>query len=592
MGLIREFARLQTDVALARQEMLIGWAAKPLLEKAELPDGEGRPVMLLPGFGANEALLKRLKAFLEHCGYVVEIFVPGFPKSESLHDFLDDLGHKMSKRITGLKKTTGKPVALVGQSAGGLYSREFVLRHPANVDRVISLGSPTFCPENQHLQNQALTLLIERAFGTDTNEAFAGGGRFLHWEKGDPEIPYVAIYSPIDGAVRAETVVIPESGLSRAANGAVRENVAIIASHFGMVQNPLVMLAVADRLGADKNNWRAFEPSDHLPESLEKIHALAYPSVDLDKYDIPVADLHSHQPRGRSSRERVVSTLRTEHHNIEKLLDTVLEETGTSAKAATGVPDYALIAGILDYLGNYTDSFHHPREDLMFERLLRYEPELRKPLQKLMNEHQAIESEVAELSAESLSHLNGANSGSRNRRLDASCRRYVRKLRAHLHFEEAEVFPHADVLRRRDWQAVDKGLEHEPDPLFGDEVMERYEDLAVALTGRVEGISESAAYSDILSLGALASSMQTLGEGLADMGNEQLGLVKELGKTQRDVVNDALEEKSAWALAKLPFSLTKANLLLAKENTVTSIESAKQIANDVGESWRKAREAP
>ncbi len=148
------------------------------------------------------------------------------------------------------------------------------------------------------------------------------------------------------------------------------------------------------------------------------------------------------------------------------------------------------------------------------------------------------------------------------------------------------------MTRRRDWQAVDKGLAHEPDPLFGGEVKERYEDLAIALAGRVEGISESAAYSDILSLGALAGSMQTLGEGLADMGNEQLGLVKAIGKTQRDVVSDALDEKSTWALAKLPISLAKANLTLAKENTVMSFESVKQVARNVGDSWRKGRETP
>lgn len=591
MGIILEFARLQTDVALARQEMLIGMAAKPLLEKASIPDGDGRPVMLLPGFGANEALLKRLAAFLEHCGYVVEIFVPGFPKDEDLHDFIDKIAIEMSRRIAELKESTGKSVSLIGQSAGGLYSREFARRYPADIDRVITLGSPTFCPENQHLQNQALTAIIQRAFGTDAETTFARG-RFLHWEKDNPQIPYVAIYSPIDGAVKAETAVIPEHSLNGSTDGAIRENIAIIASHFGMVQNPLVMLAVADRLGADKHDWCAFDSSEYLPESMQKVQTLAYPSVDLDKYEIPVADLHTHQPRGRSSRDRVVNTLRTEHKNIEKLLVTVLEETGSSAKKARGVPDYRVIEGILDYLGNYTDSFHHPREDLMFKRLLKRQPDLREPLELLMNEHHAIESEVAELGAQLVSHLNGAHAGSRDKRLDADCRRYVKKLRRHLHFEESDVFPHTDVLSRRDWQAVDKGLVHEPDPLFGDTVMERYEDLAAALTGRVEGISASAAYSDILSLGSLASSMQTLGKGLADLGSEQMGLVKAIGKTQREAVSDALDEKSVWALAKLPFSLTKANLVLAKENTARSFKSVKRVARDVGESWRDAREAP
>lgn len=592
MGLIREFARLQTDVALARQEMILGLAAKPFLKKASIPDGEGRPVMLLPGFGANEALLKRLKAYLEHCGYIVEIYVPGFPKNQSLHDFIDEISAPISQRIADLKKQTGKPVSLVGQSAGGLYSREYVQRRPENVDRVISLGSPTFCPENLHLQNKALSLLIERGFGTKTDQAFSGDARFLHWNKQSPQIPYIAIYSPIDGAVRAETVVIPESQLSHAANGAVRENIAILASHFGMVQNPLVILAVADRLGADRKNWQAFEPGDYLPESMRRVSSVAFPPVDLDKYDIPVSDLHPHQPRGRDARERVVNTLRTEHHNIGKLLDTVLEEIDGHSHKAEFVPNYAVIAGIVDYLGNYTDGFHHPREDLMFERLVKQMPELNAPIKQLMNEHQTIETEVQELESHLLQHLGSKRAESRNKSLDAHCRRYVKKLLAHLQFEETEVFPHADALRQRDWLAVDKGLAHEPDPLFGAEVKERYEELADALAGRVEGISESMAYSEVLSLGAVANSFETLGAGLASIRDQQIELVKAVGRTQRQVFSEALEEKSPWALAKLPISLTKANLALAKENTVKSFASAKRVARDVGESWRKAREAP
>ncbi len=592
MGLIREFARLQTDVALARQEMILGLAAKPLLKKASIPDGEGRPVMLLPGFGANEALLKRLKAYLEHCGYLVEIYVPGFPKGQSLHDFIDEISAPISERISELTQQTGKPVSLVGQSAGGLYSREFVLRRPENVDRVISLGSPTFCPENLHLQNKALSLLIERGFGTKTDKAFGGDARFLHWDKRSPQIPYVAIYSPIDGAVRAETVVIPESQLSHAANGAVRENIAILASHFGMVQNPLVMLAVADRLGADRENWQAFEPGDYIPESMQRVSSMAFPPVDLDKYDIPVSDLHPHQPRGRDARERVFNTLRTEHLNIGKLLDTVLEEIDGHPHDATVVPNYAVIAGIVDYLSNYTDGFHHPREDLMFERLVKQKPELQAPIEKLMDEHQTIETEVQELESHLLQHLGSSRADSRNKSLDAHCRRYVKKLQAHLQFEDTEVFPHTDALRGRDWLAVDKGLAHEPDPLFGAEIKERYEELADALAGRVEGITESMAYSDVLSLGAIANSVETLGAGLANMRDQQIEQVKAVGATQKRVIGEALEQGSARALAALPFSLTLANVALAKKNTLASYESAKHIVQDIRESWSNSRQTP
>ena len=86
-----------------------------------------------------------------------------------------------------------------------------------------------------------------------------------------------------------------------------------------------------------------------------------------------ITDLHPRQPRGRDARERVIRTLKTEHENIGKLLNTVLDEL-----AGPAPPNYAVIADILDYLHSYTDGFHHPREDLLFERLRQRRPDLEK----------------------------------------------------------------------------------------------------------------------------------------------------------------------------------------------------------------------
>ncbi len=372
MAMFQEFVRLQADVSVARQEFVLGMAAKPMLKRAQLPDGEGRPVLLLPGFGANEALLKRLHNFLRQNGYESEMFVPGFPKDQLLQEFIDSLSEALSEKTSQLKLRTGKKVSLVGQSAGGLYSREFARHHFEDIDRVITLGAPTFYPENLHLQNKALAALVERRFGTSAERAFSND-RFVHWDQEHPPIPYVAIYSKIDGAVRAETAVIPESQLNITTSGALRENIAVTASHFGMVLNPLVMLAVADRLGADPDNWVAFNPKEYLPKSLHRLTPLAYPKAEISERRIPSMDLHPHQSRGRGARERVIRTLKTEHGNIEKLLDTLLEEV--DGKNTDHPPDYTLVAGTLDYLNSYTDGFHHPREDLLFERLVKREPD-------------------------------------------------------------------------------------------------------------------------------------------------------------------------------------------------------------------------
>ena len=586
MAMIQEFVRLQADVGLARQEFLLGMLAKRMLGRTRLPDGEGRPVLLLPGFGANEALLKRLNNFLHQNGYESEMFIPGFPQDVSLREFMHSLSVTLSQKVGDLEQRTGKKVSLVGQSAGGLYSREFAWRHPEAIDRVITLGSPTFYPENLHLQNKALAALIERRFGTSSERAFSDS-RFVHWGKEHPSIPYVAIYSKIDGAVRAETAAIPESQLNVTDNGALRENIAISSSHFGMVLNPFVILAVADRLGADPLNWQVFEPRDHLPKGLGRLSALAYPSADLAEGKIPSMDLHLRQPGGRSSRERVIRTLKTEHGNIGKLLDTVLDELGSTA--AGKKPDYTVIAGILDYLHSYTDGFHHPREDLLFERLGRRLPEVDQVINPLINEHQWLDAEGNKLEQALQRHLKGKRSGQRNQRLDTQCRRYVKKLQAHLQREEKEVFPQTSALLPRDWLAVDKGLAYQSDPLFGLDVQQRYEELADALTGRVEGITATMAMNNVIGLETIASCFDVLGSGLTQLkkqGSEQVSTSLE---TQKSVFKDSLRKPSLKSLIGLPFNLISSNGRLVKENVQANYGSTKAIASELMDVLKQSR---
>ncbi len=278
MKLVMEFARLHGDVVLANHETLLGFAAKPLLRYARVTNGEGRAVLLLPGFGAGKRTLNSLRSYLERCGYIVDVYVPGFPRHESLRDFIDGIREPLSERIAGLKQRTGRPVSLVGQSAGGIYAREFALHAPDNVDRVITLGSPVFSRDNRHLQNKALIMLIERQFETSAERAFSDH-QFLHWERNTPAIPFVSIYSPIDGAVKSEMVRIPDSKLNCAGSGAIRENLAVMSSHFGMVRSPLVMIAIADRLGASADAWQRFDPRRYIPASLRWIAAAGYPQT-------------------------------------------------------------------------------------------------------------------------------------------------------------------------------------------------------------------------------------------------------------------------------------------------------------------------
>ena len=63
----------------------------------------------------------------------------------------------------------------------------------------------------------------------------------------------------------------------------------------------------------------------------------------------------------------VIEILRQEHRNIEKLLRVLERELSLFDRGER--PDYEVIHAVIDYFTDYPDSCHHPKEDMIFERL-------------------------------------------------------------------------------------------------------------------------------------------------------------------------------------------------------------------------------
>ena len=63
----------------------------------------------------------------------------------------------------------------------------------------------------------------------------------------------------------------------------------------------------------------------------------------------------------------IVEVLRQEHRNIEKLLWVLERELIAFDRGER--PDYEVVLAAIDYFKDYPDSCHHPKEDMIFERL-------------------------------------------------------------------------------------------------------------------------------------------------------------------------------------------------------------------------------
>jgi hemerythrin-like domain-containing protein len=167
----------------------------------------------------------------------------------------------------------------------------------------------------------------------------------------------------------------------------------------------------------------------------------------------------------------VIETLYSEHSYFLSLLDTLEQET---EKLKPGkVPDYHLLLDIVDYLTRYPDQYHHPREDLLFAKMLSADKNFKTDLERLEREHKTLRSYNDKLFAE----LKRIAAGRRVDRpeLMRNLKRYISGYRQHIEFESKRIFPKAKgELSAADLKQLKARTRYIDDPLFGGEVEGRY----------------------------------------------------------------------------------------------------------------------
>lgn len=170
----------------------------------------------------------------------------------------------------------------------------------------------------------------------------------------------------------------------------------------------------------------------------------------------------------------VMRALRQEHANIKKLLG-VLERQLAVFESA-GRPDYDIVEGVADYFLSYPDLYHHPKEDLVYRRLLERDPASAQDFGDLQAEHEQIAARTREFAAGVRDVLEEATVPRES--FGHWARRFVDMQRQHMQREETVFFPAAEkALTADDWAELEARMTDREDPLFGAGVGERYESL-------------------------------------------------------------------------------------------------------------------
>ena len=196
----------------------------PVFRGRGVPRGDGRPVLLVPGFLSGDWLLSALHGWLGRVGYRPHMSGILFNVQHS-ERMLAGLRGKLSE----IEAKSGSRVSLVGHSRGGLLAKVLSQRRPDSVEQVIALGSPLadwrdLATVTHHAVGVVRTA-NELAFGRRLNPE----GRFDHDLQLAPLVPTTSIYTRSDDVVnfrsclRSDIPAIPVWG-----------------SHNGLVFNPEV----------------------------------------------------------------------------------------------------------------------------------------------------------------------------------------------------------------------------------------------------------------------------------------------------------------------------------------------------------------
>ena len=236
-------------------EFWAGMASYKLLRRVAA-QGDGHPVLVIPGLGASDLSTALLRDFLDDLGYVT--YPWGLGRNKGLKE---EDSRLMRQRLKFVFDHHGRKVSIVGQSLGGVFARELARFDPAMVRQVITLGSPftghPLASTGTHLYEW---LSGDRLEDLDFNQ---------HLEmRVKPPVPTTSIYSKLDGVVAWECSI--EQGRPDGESINLRCN-----SHIGMASSPSALYLIADRLAQPEDGWKPFAPGglasviygpqDHLP---------------------------------------------------------------------------------------------------------------------------------------------------------------------------------------------------------------------------------------------------------------------------------------------------------------------------------------
>jgi triacylglycerol lipase len=168
----------------------------PVFRGRGVPRGDGRPVLLIPGFLSGDWSLTVLSNWLERIGYK--------PYLSGIHFNIQDSERLLAglrHRLIEVEHQAGARVSLVGHSRGGLLAKVVAQRRPQIIEQVITLGSPLADTTDLAFMTRRAVGVVKTASEIAYGRRWHPEGRFSHDLRLEPNVPTTSIYTRSDDVV-------------------------------------------------------------------------------------------------------------------------------------------------------------------------------------------------------------------------------------------------------------------------------------------------------------------------------------------------------------------------------------------------------
>ncbi|MFT4938468.1 MAG: hypothetical protein ACI88A_001495 [Paraglaciecola sp.] len=197
------------------------------------PKGDGRPVILVPGYLASDKSMWPLKRYLKFLGY--QVFDADMGRN--LGNVNQDT-QRLGKRCETVSAELGNtPVTLIGWSLGGVLTREAARLFPLHVCEVMTMGTPI-------IGGPKFTT-IGQMYAKSKNLDLKEFELYVHQRNSiGLDQPITSIYSKTDGVVGWQASIDIYNKHAR--------NIEVVSSHLGLGVHPKVWRIIANTLAENK----------------------------------------------------------------------------------------------------------------------------------------------------------------------------------------------------------------------------------------------------------------------------------------------------------------------------------------------------